>query len=73
MTPQPPIPGERGPERERYPAEPEAPTIEPNPAPEPVPAEPEPDDQREGKDKPGIDEYDEERLPPEPVDPSEGN
>jgi hypothetical protein len=70
LTPEPHIDGERGPEREAD--ESEAPVIEPDPAPEPEPSKPEADDERDREDKPGVDEYDEERLPPEPTDPSEG-
>jgi hypothetical protein len=70
LTPESPTEEERGPERDAD--ESEAPTTEPDPAPESDPSKAEPDDQRYRGDKPGADEYDEERLPPEPTDPSEG-
>ena len=66
MTPESPTEEEREPERD-------ADETEPDPAPEPDPSKAEPDDQRYREGKPGADEYDEERLPPEPTDPSEGS
>ncbi len=70
LMPEPHIAGKGGQEREADESEP--PVIEPDPAPEPKPSEPGPDEDRDREDKPGVDEYDDERLPPEPTDPSEG-
>ncbi len=70
LTPESPTEEEREPERDAD--EPGAPATESDPAPELDPSKAEPDDQRYREGKPGVDEYDEERLPPEPTDPSEG-